>query len=44
MCGTAGIANGTAHSIGHLIAASFCQGRLGPVFLLRGYTNTSLVV
>ena len=32
ICGTAGIANGTTDSIGHLIAASFCHGRLGPGF------------
>ena len=32
ICGTAGIANGTTDSIGRLIAASFCHGRLGPGF------------
>ena len=32
MYGPADIANGTAYSIGHLIAASFCHGRLGPGF------------
>ena len=32
MCGTAGIANGTAYSIGHLIAASICHGGPGPDF------------
>ena len=32
ICGTAGIANGTAYSMGHLIAASICHGGPGPVF------------
>ena len=32
MCGTAGIANGTTYSIGHLIAASICHGGPGPGF------------
>ena len=32
MCGTAGIANGTTYSMGHLIAASICHGGPGPVF------------
>ena len=32
MCGTAGIANGTAYRMGHLIAASICYGGPGPVF------------
>ena len=44
MYGTAGIANGTAYSIGQLIAASICHGEPGPGFLLPGYTKTSLVV
>ena len=33
MCGTAGIANGTEHSIGHLVAASICHGGPGTSFL-----------
>ena len=32
MCETAGTANGTAYSIGHLIAASICHGGPGPGF------------
>ena len=32
MYGTAGIANGTAYSIGQLIAASICHGEPGPGF------------
>ena len=31
-CGTVSIANGTARSIGHLIAASICNGGPGPGF------------
>ena len=32
MCSTAGISNGTAYSIGHLIAASICHGGSVPGF------------
>ena len=32
MCGTVGIANGTAYSIGHLIAAHICYGGPGSGF------------
>ena len=32
MCGTAGNANGTAYSAGHLIAAGFCHDGPGPGF------------
>ena len=32
MCGTAGIANGTAYNNGHLIAASICHGGPAPGF------------
>ena len=32
MCGTAGVANGTIYSNGHLIAASICHGGQEPGF------------
>ena len=34
MCGSAGIANGTAYSIGQLIVASICHGGPGPGFFV----------
>ena len=32
-CGTVSVADGTAYGIGHLFAASICQGGPGPGFL-----------